>query len=61
MTAQKNQFIGCDKAYDEAVEFLRKRGYTNVSKKLYSGLRHQLINETGKMEVWNDILARLTE
>lgn len=50
-----------DKAYGEAVEFLRKRGYTNVSKKLYSGLRHQLINETGKMEVWNDILARLTE
>ena len=35
------------------------RGYTNVTSAIYPGMRHEVLNETGKEEVWNDILSNL--
>lgn len=32
------------------------KGYTNVSSALYTGMRHEVLNEIGKEIVWNDIL-----
>ncbi len=37
-------------------DFLRLRGYTTISHKLYPGKRHELLNERGKMEIYQDIL-----
>ena len=48
-----------DSALDTAAECLRKAGYTHVSVKLYPGMRHEILNETGKAEVWNDVLHTL--
>lgn len=45
--------------FNAAVEFLRSRGYRNVSAKLYPGMRHQILNEKNKTVVWNDLLALL--
>lgn len=45
--------------FNSAVEFLRSRGYRNVSAKLYPGMRHQILNEKNKTVVWNDLLALL--
>ena len=45
--------------FNSAVEFLRSRGYRNVSAKLYPGMRHQILNEENKDVVWNDLLALL--
>ncbi len=40
----------------EAIEFLQKVGYANVTGKLYEGMRHEILNEIGKEEVYNDLL-----
>ena len=45
--------------FSEAVSFLRARGYREVTSKLYPGLRHEILNETGREEVYRDVLARL--
>lgn len=43
--------------FDKAVQFLRDRGYKNVSSKLYPGMRHEILNEIGKKAVWRDVVA----
>ncbi len=40
-----------------AIEALRAVGYTQVSGKLYEGMRHEILNEVGREEVYEDILA----
>jgi len=37
-------------------EFLKELGYKNVTGKLYQGLRHEILNEKRKEEIYNDIL-----
>jgi len=32
----------------------------NVTSKLYPHMRHEIVNELGKEQVWNDILNQLT-
>ena len=46
-----------DLKWFKAIEFLRKVGYETVSGKLYEGMRHELLNELGKEEVYADVLA----
>ena len=46
-----------DLKWFNAIEFLRKVGYESVSGKLYEGMRHELLNEIGKEEVFADVLA----
>ena len=48
-----------DKAFFEAVEFMKEVGYKDCSGKLYPGMRHEILNETQKDIVWNDILQML--
>ncbi len=47
-----------EKQFNKAVNFLRQRGYHNVSSKLYPGMRHEILNEVGKAEVWADVVAQ---
>ena len=47
---------GNDSQFRKAVEALRKAGYTHVTSKLYPGMRHEVLNETRRAEVWDDIL-----
>jgi len=42
-------------AFDKAVDFFSKRGYKQVTSKVYSGLRHEVLNEIGKEGVWEDV------
>ena len=39
----------------------RRAGMTDVAVKLYSGYRHEVLNELGKETVWNDTLQWLEE
>jgi len=48
-----------DKALQEAVQAMKQRGYSEVSLKVYPGLRHEIHNETNHAEVWSDILSYL--
>lgn len=48
-----------DKAWNQAVDFFASRGYSNVSRKLYPGMRHEILNETNADLVREDILKLL--
>ena len=43
------------KKFSKAVSFLRSRGYRQVSSKVYPGMRHEILNETGREDVWLDL------
>ncbi len=43
------------KAFYKAVDFLRSRGYKDIKSKLYPGMRHEILNEKAKLQVWQDI------
>ncbi len=45
------------KDFDKAVDFMHQRGYDKVKSKLYSGMRHEILNEIGKEEVWQDVVG----
>lgn len=40
----------------EAINSMKSHGYNNVSKKMYNGYRHEILNEDIKEVVFNDIL-----
>ena len=50
---------GNDRQFYQAVEKMKKAGYRRVTAKLYPGMRHEILNETRREEVWNDVLAFL--
>jgi len=47
-----------EKDFRKAVEFLRKQGYQKVDSKLYPHMRHEILNEVGKIQVWQDVVAQ---
>lgn len=47
------------KGVNKAADFLRSAGVQNVEVKLYSDMRHEIINEVGKQEVYEDIVEWL--
>lgn len=48
-----------DKALQAAVEMMRSVGYVRADLKMYPGMRHEILNETDKLSVWNDVLHSL--
>lgn len=38
-------------------EFLKKLGYKNITNKLYNDLRHEILNESNREVIYNDILS----
>lgn len=48
-----------DEALKSARDLMEKIGYKNVTLKIYPGMRHEILNETGRQIVWSDILAAL--
>lgn len=48
-----------DKAFRNAVQAMKKLGYSCTDGRLYPGMRHEILNETGQMIVWNDILSMM--
>lgn len=45
-----------EKKWKESQEFLKKIGYSNVTGKLYEGLRHEILNERNKKQIYEDII-----
>lgn len=52
----KDPCIGGPRKYAQAVKQMKRAGYRNVRAKLYPGMRHEILNETDKMSVYEDIL-----
>ena len=49
--------MGSLSTFARIVSFIRRRGYKSVTSKIYPGLRHDILNEIGKEEVWRDLEA----
>lgn len=49
-----------EKKFRELEEFLKDVGYKNIKSKLYKDLRHEILNEEEKDEVYRDILDFIT-
>lgn len=47
---------GSDAAFKDAVSRMKKVGYTNVTSKVYPQMRHEILNETDKAFVWDDVM-----
>jgi alpha-beta hydrolase superfamily lysophospholipase len=47
------------KDFDKAVGHIRSVGYAKVTSRLYEGMRHEILNETDRMTVGNDVLDTL--
>lgn len=42
-----------------SADFMRQVGYSSVTAKLYRNLRHEILNENGREEVYTDLLTVL--
>lgn len=49
------------KSFEKAVNFLRSRGYHDIKSRLYPHMRHEILNEIGKTQVWHDIVDWMTK
>ena len=47
--------IGSLKQFSQAVGFFLKRGYSRVSSRVFPGMRHEILNETGREAVWQEV------
>ena len=57
IAGEKDPVILSPKAWLEAVDFMKGIGYANTSCKLYKDMRHEVHNELGREEVYQDILS----
>lgn len=48
-----------DQQFMHAVDLMKRVGYTHVRSFLYPQMRHEILNETNRQQVWADILAIL--
>lgn len=48
-----------DDAFASAVDNMRAVGYQNVRSHLYPKMRHEILNESDKEMVWNDIVSQI--
>ena len=45
--------------FHDSVSYMTSVGYRDVSSAIYSGMRHEVLNEIGKESVWQDILQHI--
>ena len=47
--------------FEQLEQFLKGMGYSDIKSKLHPGMRHELLNERNKEQVYQEILAFLDE
>lgn len=56
IAGSEDHVIVNEQKWKESQQFLKNIGYTNVNGKLYKNLRHEILNEKNKQEIYNDII-----
>lgn len=56
MAGREDPCITSEHEFNKSVQFMRERGYLNVSSKLYEKARHEILNEFCKEEVMKDMV-----
>lgn len=57
VAGEQDPCIGNVRQFSKAVKAMRNAGYTDVRGKLYPKMRHEILNEKGKEQVYHDIAA----
>lgn len=55
ISGEKDPCMIDTRKFFEAVDRMKKVGYTKVNHKLYQGMRHEILNEIGKENVYADV------
>ena len=58
---EKDPCIGGGRRFVKQLQFLKKVGYRKVTGRMYPNMRHEILNETGKEEVYANIAAYLSK
>ncbi len=61
IAGKEDPVIVNEKKWLQAIDFLRRVGYMEVTGKAYEGMRHEILNEVGREEVYLDVLAFLEQ
>lgn len=61
MAGADDPCITSSKDFEAAVKHMKDVGYKTVTSHLYDGLRHEILNETEKQKVWDDILLLIDD
>lgn len=56
LSGDDDPVMGGEDGLHKAAQNICDRGYTNVTSVLYPGMRHEVLNEIGKEDVWAEIL-----
>ena len=56
---EEDPCIGNGRKFVQELQFLKAVGYQKVTGKRYPGMRHEILNEQGKEEVFRNILQYL--
>jgi len=59
IAGEEDPCIVNSKKFEQAQKSLKKLGYTNIQSKLYPGLRHEILNEPVKLEIFKDVAQHL--
>lgn len=55
LAGKEDPVIGSPDEFQKTVQSLRDMGYTNVKSKLYPNMRHEILNEVNRRQVYEDI------
>lgn len=61
IAGKEDPVIGSPEEFEKTVNKLRKHGYRCVGSKLYPNMRHEILNEINRKQVYEDILKFIEE
>ena len=61
IAGENDRAIGSPEIWNNLIKFVGSQGYNNISRKLYKGLKHELLLEVNKEQIWADVLAFFDE
>lgn len=59
LSGEDDPYLIDKETFEKSVNIMKKVGYKKVSYKLYKGMRHEILNEPGYLEICQDILEKL--
>ena len=61
IAGENDPAIGNPERWAKLIEFVQSQGYKNVDRILYPGLKHELLLEINKEQIWADVMAFFDE
>lgn len=56
ISGEDDPCMGSEQSFHRGAMLMHSLGYTNVTSAIYPAMRHEVLNEIGKEQVWEDVL-----